>query len=316
MVDLAPSQKDLGFQGDLWILPFDHRGSFQEKLLGIQGRAPTPRETAEISGYKKIIYEGFKKAIAAGVPKEKAGILVDEQFGKDILIDAHNQGYMTACPAEKSGQAEFDFEYGDEFGAHIHSFKPTFVKTLVRYNPQGDSALNLRQAERLKKLSDYCQNHPCKFMFELIIPATPEQLESVQNNLARFDQELRPQLMVAAMKQIQNFGIEPDLWKVEGLESPEGCHRVADQARAGHRNQVGVIILGRGENTEKVKQWISTAAKIPCFIGFAVGRTLFWESLKGVKLGMTSEKEASDQIAHHYRELCELWTKNRNQGMG
>jgi len=305
------SYSDLGFTKDLFIMPFDHRGSFQEKLFGIKGRVPTPEETRAIADYKKIIFEGFEKAIAEGAPRDKAGILVDEQFGTDILKEAKTKGFMTACPAEKSGQDEFDFEYGAEFGAHINKFNPTFVKVLVRYNPQGDSDLNHRQAERLKKLSEYCHSHHNKFMFELLVPATPEQLSSVGGDVSRYDHQLRPGLMVQAMKQLQDYGIEPDVWKLEGIETQEDSHKVADQARTGGRHQVGVIVLGRGENAEKVKLWLTTAAKVRGLIGFAVGRTIFWEPLKSVKDGKQSRQEAVQQIAKNYKGFCDLWISAR-----
>src|SRR5262245_4249496 len=102
----------VGFNKPLYVLPFDHRGSFQTKMFGWKG-ALTPEQTAEIAASKKVVYEGFKSAVAGGVPKAKAGILVDEQFGADVLRDAAKQGFITACPAEKSGQDEFDFEYGE-----------------------------------------------------------------------------------------------------------------------------------------------------------------------------------------------------------
>lgn len=308
---MASRPTNLGFTRDLFILPFDHRGSFQEKLFGIKGRVPNAEETLEIAGYKRIIYDGFKKAIAAGVPKDKAGILVDEQFGADILRDAKAGGFMTACPSEKSGQDEYDFEYGDEFGAHINKFNPSFVKVLVRYNPQGEVELNQRQCERLKKLSDYCHQHQNKFMFELLVPATPEQLASMGGNVGRYDSELRPALMVGAMKQIQDFGIEPDVWKLEGIETEADSKKVAAQARYGGRDSVGVIVLGRGENAEKVKHWLSTAAKVPGLIGFAVGRTIFWEPLKAVKEGKQTREQASQQIADNYKAFCDLWTEAR-----
>lgn len=301
----------IGFTQDLFIMPFDHRGSFQEKLFGIKGRAPSPEETAEIASYKKIIYEGFKKAIAAGVPKDKAGILVDEQFGSEILKDAKANGFMTACPAEKSGQDEFDFEYSAEFGAHINKFSPTFVKVLVRYNPESDPALNQRQAKRLRQLSDYCHAHQNKFMFELLVPATQDQLAQVGGDSSKYDRELRPSLMVKAMKELQDSGIEPDVWKLEGIETEEDSKKVANQARAGKRDQVGVIVLGRGENAEKVKHWLSTAAKVPGLIGFAVGRTIFWEPLKAAKEGKISKDEAAEQVAKNYKGFCDLWIQAR-----
>src|SRR5271166_4757320 len=144
----------LGFNQPLYILPFDHRGSFQKKMLGWDGEL-SPQQTAEIAAAKRVIYDAFVTAVAAGVPKDKAGILVDEQFGAAILRDAAAAGYTTACPAEKSGQDEFDFEYGEDFAQHIEAFHPTFCKVLVRYNPQGDQSLNQRQSDRLKRLSDY-----------------------------------------------------------------------------------------------------------------------------------------------------------------
>lgn len=303
----------LGFQNDLFVLPFDHRGSFQEKMFGIKGRAPTAEETANIASYKGIIYEGFKKAVAMGVPKAKAGILVDEQFGTAILQDAKTSGFTTACPAEKSGQDEFDFEYGPEFGAHIAKFSPSFVKVLVRLNPEADTTLNHRQLERLKKLSDYCHANHRKFMFELLVPATPAQLTKAGDQ-ANYDKNFRPGLMVTAMQQIQDFGVEPDVWKLEGVENRDDVVKVSNQARVGaHRSQVGVILLGRGENAEKVKQWLSVAANVPGLIGFAVGRTVFWEPLKAAKEGTITKEVAAQKIADTYKGFCDLWVSARSK---
>ena len=109
-----------GFDRPLYIQPFDHRGSFQTKLFGWKSPL-SEAQTAEIAGAKQIIYDGFQAALAGGVPREKAGILVDEQFGAAILRDATARGIVTACPAEKSGQDEFDFEYGEDFGRHIEA---------------------------------------------------------------------------------------------------------------------------------------------------------------------------------------------------
>ncbi len=143
-----------GFSKPLYILPFDHRGSFKSKMFGWKSPL-NDAQTAEIAAAKHVIYEGFEAAIAGGVPKEKAGILVDEQFGAAILRDASTKGYVTAASAEKSGQPDFDFEYGEDFAQHIERIAPTFCKVLVRYNPEGDGRLNQQQAVRLKKLSDY-----------------------------------------------------------------------------------------------------------------------------------------------------------------
>src|SRR6266568_9018328 len=147
----------LGYEKPLYIMPFDHRGSFI-KMFSYHGML-TAEQTAEIAAGKEVIYQGFKAALEAGVPEDKAAILVDEQFGAAILHDAAKHGLTTACPVEKSGQDEFDFEYGKDFPSHIDAFEPTFCKVLVRYNAEGNQALNRRQSDRLRQLSDYLHSN-------------------------------------------------------------------------------------------------------------------------------------------------------------
>jgi myo-inositol catabolism protein IolC len=303
---------------ELYIMPFDHRASFQEKLFGIRGRKPTAAETAQIASYKEVIYQGFLKAVASGVPREHTAILTDEQFGSRVLAEAHEAGFTTACPAEKSGQEEFDFEYGKEFGAHIEKMNPTFVKALVRYNPEGDIGMNRTQRERLRILSAYCQANLHEFLFELLVPATPRQLAQVGQDTHRYDYELRPALMARAITELQNGGIEPDIWKVEGLDSIDNCRRIVDVARnIPAREDVGVIVLGRGANDEQVRHWLKTAAKVPGFVGFAVGRTVFWEPLKTLHEGKQSREATVEQIAQNYKSFCDLWIQSKSsQTMG
>ncbi|HLJ96451.1 MAG TPA: DUF2090 domain-containing protein [Gemmataceae bacterium] len=300
---------NVGFDRPLYILPFDHRGSFQTKMFGWKGTL-TDAQTAEIAATKQVIYDGFKQAVAAGVPKEKAGILVDEQFGAAILRDAAKHGYSTSCPAEKSGQDEFDFEYGEQFAQHIEAFNPTFCKVLVRYNPEGEKTLNQRQAGRLKRLSDYLHKHGrSQFMFELLVPAEKAQLDRVHGDKHAYDLEMRPGLMVRAIQELQDAGIEPDVWKIEGLDRREDCVKVVAAARRGGRNKVGCIVLGRGEDDKKVREWLQTAAHVPGFIGFAVGRTSFWDPLISWREKKTSREAAATEIARRYREWVDIFDK-------
>jgi len=301
-----------GYDRPLYIQPFDHRGSFQTKMFGWEGKL-TDEQTAAIAAAKQVIYDGFKAAVANGVPKDKAGILVDEQFGAAVLRDAGAAGYLTACPAEKSGQDEFDFEYGEEFAAHIEKFHPTFCKVLVRYNPEGDKELNRQQAARLKRLSDYLHTESKSlFMFELLVPAEKKQLERVNGDKKRYDRELRPGLMIQVIQELQDAGVEADVWKIEGLDRREDCERVVAAARRNGRDQVGCIILGRGEDDNKVREWLTTAAAVPGFIGFAVGRTVFWDPLVAWREKKTSREAAVAEIARRYQGLVELFEKARS----
>jgi myo-inositol catabolism protein IolC len=296
-----------GYDRALYILPFDHRGSFQTKMFGWEPPL-SEAQTAEIAGAKRVIYDGFLSALAAGVPKEKSGILVDEQFGAAILRDAAAEGVVTACPAEKSGQDEFDFEYGEDFARHIEAFDPTFCKVLVRYNPEGDRAVNRRQAARLKRLSDQlAERNRSRFMFELLVPAEKAQLDKLKGDKKAYDLEVRPRLMVEAIRALQGAGVEPDLWKVEGLDRREDCQAIVVAARAGGRDRVGCIILGRGEDDRKVRQWLGVAAEVAGFVGFAVGRTTFWDPLVAWRAKQATRDQAVAEIARRYRAFVDLF---------
>jgi len=303
--------RSIGFDKPLYILPFDHRGSFQTKMFGWKG-ALTLQQTAEIAAAKQVIYDGFKAAVEDGVPEQKAGILTDEQFGSAILRDATAHHYTTACCVEKSGQEEFDFEYGEEFARHIEAFQPTFSKVLVRYNAEGDCALNARQAGRLKRLSDYLHRESGPmFMFELIVPAEKSQLERLNGDKKAYDFYLRPQLMIEAIEELQDAGVEPDVWKIEGLDRREDCEKVVAAARRGGRDRVGCIILGRGEDDGKVHEWLTTAAAVPGFIGFAVGRTSFWDPLVAWRANQITRECAVKNVARRYREFMDTFEGKR-----
>src|ERR671927_773553 len=293
---------ELGYDGKLYILAFDHRGSFQKKMFGIEGD-PTPEQTDTISDAKHLIFEGLVKAAERGAEPTVSGCLVDEQFGapKGIPQQAKERGLVLAMPVEKSGQKEFDFEYGEQFGEHIERFDPEFSKVLVRYNPDGDAEMNRRQAERLRRLSDWLHEHDRKFLFELLVPAEESQLEQVGGDSDRYDAELRPELMLRAIEQIQDFGIEVDVWKIEGVDSREDAEMLAEQTRRGEgRENVKSVLLGRGASDEKVEHWLQQAAGVEGFIGFAIGRSIWWDALKGFLAGDLEREKAAEQIADKY----------------
>ena len=297
---------NLGYTDPLYILAFDHRGSFQTKLLGIQG-TPSPEETARISEAKSLIFAGFERAQNSSATVG-AGVLVDEQFSSAVARSAHQQGITLAMPVEKSGQDEFDFEYGDDFGAHILEFDPTFSKVLVRYNPEGDRQMNEEQAARLKRLADWLHANGRRFLFELLVPAEPAQLAGVGGDADRYDREVRPGLMVRAIAELQDAGIEADVWKIEGLDSRDDCERVAEQTRRDGRDDVTCVVLGRGGNEDKVIHWLQTGAGVPGYIGFAVGRTIWWDALKAWLAGEADKETAAARIAGNYQRLVDAYT--------
>ena len=298
----------LGYDGKLYILAFDHRGSFQKKMFGIEGE-PTDEQTQTISDAKHLIYEGMVKAVeTGGADASTLGVLVDEQFRSKIIPQAKEHGLKTAMPAEKSGQDEFDFQYGDDFGAHIASFDADFCKVLVRYNPDGDQDMNQRQNERLKRLADWLHDNGHIFLFELLVPATDDQLASVGGDADRYDAELRPELMRRAIAELQDFGIEVDIWKIEGVDERSDAEMLARQTRTGQgREGVVCVLLGRGASDEKVDQWLRAAAPVEGFIGFAIGRSIWWDALKGFLDGSLQREAAAEQIAENYLRFIRVY---------
>jgi myo-inositol catabolism protein IolC len=290
----------------LYMLAFDHRASFSRDLFGIEGR-PTEREARQVSDAKLVIYEAFETAVSDGVDERSAGLLVDEEYGAEVARRARASGFTLAMPVEKSGQAEFDFEFGTDFGRHIEAFDPTFAKVLVRYNPEGDAELNRRQAERLRTLSDWLHERDRKFLFELLVPAEPHQLASVGEAKDRYDGEIRPRLVVETMRQLQQAGVEPDIWKIEGFERHEDCVHAAAQARVGGRDHVTCIVLGRGADAQHVFHWLEQGAAVDGYVGFAVGRTLWWNELVRYVAGELDRFEASALIGRNYLDMIDAY---------
>ena len=289
-----------GYSQDLYILAFDHRGTITKGLLGVEGREPTQDEANKVSEMKKIIFDGFLKANEYGITGGDPPILVDETFGLEVQQKAKEMNIKFAAPVEKSGQKVFDFEYGDQFGEKINEVGADFVKILVRWNPDDEEEIRETQGNRIKELSDWLTENDKKFLLEFLVPATEEQLASVENDQARYDSEIRPKLAVKVVEEMRERGADPDIWKIEGLDTPEDCEKVAHAIRTGDREDVIAVVLGRGASDEKVNEWLRAGSSVEGYKGFAIGRSIFWDALKGFHEGEKSREEAVEEIAQSY----------------
>ena len=304
---------NLGYDDLLYILAFDHRGSFS-KRFGIEGD-PTPEQTQRLADGKHLIFEGIEVALDRGADPTVTGALVDEQFGGPSKVpeEVKAKGIKLAMPVEKSGQNEFDFEYGEDFGAHIERFDPDFSKVLVRFNPDGDAEMNKRQAERLRRLGEWLHEHDRKFLFELLVPAEDEQLASVGGEADRYEAELRPELMRRAISELQGAGVEADIWKIEGVDERADSELIAAQCRAGGRNGVVCVVLGRGADNDKVDHWLRQAAPVEGYVGFAIGRSIWGDPLSGYIDGSLSRQDAAARVADNYRRFIDVYTSAEAQ---
>jgi 5-dehydro-2-deoxygluconokinase len=297
-----------GYDGKLYILAFDHRGSFQKKFFGIDGE-PDLEQTAIIADAKHLIFEGMLQAVGVGADPSVTGVLVDEQFGSTVPEEARERGLKLAMPAERSGQKWFDFQYGEDFPAHIERFDPDFTKVLVRYNPEGDRAENGAQLAKLRLLSDWLRQHDRRFLFELLVPAEDAQLQSVGGDGDRFEAELRPELMRRTIAEIQAAGIEVDVWKIEGVEDRSDCEMLVAQARSGGRDGVVCVVLGRGADDAKVDHWLEQAAPVEGFVGFAIGRSIWWDPLKAYVDGKIERAVGARKIAENYLRFIKVYER-------
>ncbi len=296
----------LGYDGRLYILAFDHRGSFR-RMFGIQGRAPTADELETLKDGKRVIWEGFARALAEGAPKDAAGILVDEEMGADIARAAAAEDVLFAMPVEKSGEDVFDFEFGDAFGDHITDFDPSFSKVLVRYNPDDPEEDKATQVQRLERLSDWLHERDRRFLFELLVPASDAQLEKVDGDQQRYDRELRPELMLEVIGELQDGGVEPDIWKIEGIDDQEDCERIAAAIRRDGRDGVVAVVLGRGADAAPVDHWLQQGAPVDGYVGFAIGRTIWRDAVQAFVDGDSDRDTAIATIADNYLRFIDVY---------
>jgi 5-dehydro-2-deoxygluconokinase len=307
--------KSIGYDRNLFVQPFDHRGSFTKGFFGLKGQPEITTghdQHSPVADAKTLVYRGLLRAIDKGVPTELVGILIDTQFGSHIIADAKAKGISVSVCLEKSGQPVFDFEYGAAWQDHIRFVRPDILKVLVRHHPHDDEMGRVEQMTRLKQISDFVHSQDeYYFMFELLVPATTAEDKAFGD---RYDVERRPGLMIEAIQELQNFGIEPDIWKIEGLDREADAKAVAAVTRTGPgREKVGNILLGRGSDQASVFKWLRVAAPLDGYIGFAVGRTNFKTPLETYLAAPSPQaaETAIEQIAINYKACVDVWLEAR-----
>ncbi len=243
----TPSAPDRRYEpshgSPLFILAMDHRASFAKTIFGVSGE-PTDAELQRMRDAKSVIYEGARRAIADGIPPGRAGVLVDEHLGADVAKQAKADGLVLAMPIEKSGTKLFELEYGDRFAEHVAAFDPDFSKVLVRYNPADDEKDRTTQIERLGRVSAWASDTGRRWLFELLVAPTSEQLARSEDQYY-FDRDDRPGLTVETIAAFMAGGVHPTIWKLEGYETSDGAQKVLRTVAADTAHPAECIVLGR-----------------------------------------------------------------------
>ena len=146
-------------------------------------------------------------------------------------------------------------------------------------------------------------------MFELPVPAIAAQEDRARSDGTTYDLGVRPALMLEAIRTLQDAGVELDIWKIEGLDRREDCKRLVATARRDGCDDIGCIVLEHGADEKKVLEWLETAASVPGFIGFAVGRTTFWNAVAGYVAKQLTRQEAASLVARRYGEWAAVFER-------
>jgi myo-inositol catabolism protein IolC len=301
MAGMAPSHRD-----PLFILAMDHRDSFGHTLFGVARDAPpTAEQTRRMKAAKSLVYAGLRRAVDR-LPLGTAGVLVDEAYGQDVIDRARADGLTLAVPVEASGHEWFATEWGDAWLEHVERIRPAYAKVLVRDNPGFDAAGRQAQLDRLAAVSAGLDRVGVPLLYELLVPATDEQLASVGGDAARYDAELRPRQVVQVMADNQAANVHPRLWKVEGLETVEAAQAVAEQARRGTA-PADLIVLGRDAPTERLDHWLTVAGAVDAFVGFAIGRSIWEDVIRDHEAGAVDDAGAAERIAERYLGFVDQW---------
>jgi myo-inositol catabolism protein IolC len=293
----------------LLILAMDHRDSFAN-LFGVTDAGTSPADEAAMRAAKRLIYRGVRDA-RSELDGGQAGVLVDEELGAAVLREARDENLVVAMPVEKSGQKLFTLQYGDDTEAHIEAFTPDYVKVLVRMNPADSADDTARQLAGLLALSKLLTERGTAFLYELLVPATDEQLHRAGGQ-QQYDRDVRPELVTEVIAINQQAGVEPTLWKIEGLETTAAARDVVAAAKAGGR-AADCIVLGRDAPQEVLDHWLAVAAPVPGFVGFAIGRSISEDALTRHRVD-ADDARLVETVRDNYLHFARAYLESAQRG--
>ena len=269
----------------LQVLAFDHRTQFEDSCK--QHNQPTSR----ITEFKSLVFEGFKK-VATERPDLPLALLVDPQYGADILQDSAYASYSVGAPIEQAGSYPVEWLCGEELHEHLLS-RPSewFIKVLWHYHTDLPAAEKERQLIQLKRLEEICQLLDRRLMLELILPAHLSQDGNA---------------MAAAIDEVYEAQITPFWWKIMALDTKmEWQHVTAALDR--HDSEAGIIVLGKNAPLETFPAWFKTLRSTPHTCGFAIGRSIFWKPWESFISGSMAPDEIPSIIEKNYVAVLEMW---------
>lgn len=287
----------------LLILAVDQRPWLTKALYGHTDEATSDQRAAITEG-KHVVLDGLLQATTERDGLD-AGILVDAELGPGVPERAKAARIPLALPIEVGGLEVYQTEPTD-LEAYLRRYQPDYTKVLVRYNVEGRTDDNKIQLARLREAADAAHACGTQFLFEILVPATADQLSQVDGDVQRYDHELRPELILRGMKEI-SAEVDVDVWKVEHLGAAANYREAADLAA---EHGATCILLGANAAEETVSDWLATAAENG-FIGFAIGRSIWWDAMRDYLAGSMTRQQAVEVIARKYLVFADAFLKAR-----
>jgi 5-dehydro-2-deoxygluconokinase len=278
----------------VYMLAADHRWQWEEFC----DARSIPR--TRIAGVKRLALDAFliarDRVAAVG---EFGALLIDEQYASAVIADALRAGVTVGTPAEKAGAFPLAWS-SDPFSAALTG---AFVKVLVRYRPDDEEAIRAGQWEKLDALQTWCRDAGKPLVIEVLVPRRQEAEDE-------FEASGRPAMLAGFIGDAYRRGLTPAFWKIEGTLAPEGA-RTIDTAIAAHP-ACRQIILGKAADLGTIDRWFAAAAASTTAVGFAIGRSVFWEPSAAFLSGATTAEQASADICKNYVRLVAAWDRRRD----
>jgi 5-dehydro-2-deoxygluconokinase len=277
----------------VYMLAADHRWQWEEWC---DAHAVSRTRIPEV---KRLAYDGFLHARERSADVRQFGaLLIDQQYAGAVLADADAGRVTVGTPAEKAGA--FPLEWStDPFSAALTG---AFVKVLVRYRADDDAAIVQAQRQKLDALQAWCRGAGKPLVVEILVARRDEPEEE-------FESTGRPTMLAAFIADAYGRGLTPQFWKIEGTLSPAGA-RTIDEAIAAVP-ACRQIILGKAADLATIDRWFAAAAGSRTAVGFAIGRSVFWEPSVAFLTGAKRAEEAAAAIASNYLQLVDAWQRSR-----
>ena len=276
----------------VYMLAADHRWQWEEWC---DARSMPRTRIAEV---KRLAYDGFLLARdRSAAVRECGALLIDEQYASPVITEALKAGVNVGTPAEKAGS--FPLAWCEPFSRALTG---AFVKVLVRHRPDDDREIRDGQWAKLKALQTWCHGAGKPLVIEVLVARRQEPEEE-------FEASGRPAMLAAFIGEAYRRALVPDFWKIEGTPSKEGA-RIIDAAIAAD-SWCRQIILGKAADLDTIHRWFAAAAGSPTAVGFAIGRSVFWEPSEAFLSGTRTAGQAAADICANYLRLVDAWDARR-----